>query len=114
MITSNTVVRKHLEQFPNLEFAGAIEEDGSMNVYSITDERTGKAYLTGFGVDEDFKEFRSGYYLLNNETTFITIGHGTVEVINTMEELSARERLDRLSEKDMRNLIGQMFDDTVH
>ena len=110
----SNIVRKHLDQFPNLEFTGAIEDDGSMNVYGITDERTGKAYLTGFGAEEDFREFRSGYYLLNNEMTFITLGHGTVEAINTMEEVSAKERLDRLTERDMRNLIGQMFDDTVH
>lgn len=114
MKPSDTIVRKHLDQFPNLEFAGTIDEDGSMAVCGITDERTGKAYLTGFGAEENFREFRSGYYLLNNEMTFITLGHGTVEAINTMGELSAKERLDNLSEKDMRNLIGHMFDDTVH
>lgn len=110
---NKTLVHKQLRQFPNLEFIG-YEENDNLVVLGVTDERTNKAYLTGFGVDEDFREFKSGYYLLVNEMAFMTVGFGTIETINTLENTHESDRVRDLSERDMRNVLNHLFYDTVH
>ena len=110
---NKTLVHKQFRQFPNLEFIG-YEENDNLVVLGVTDERTNKAYLTGFGVDEDFREFKSGYYLLVNEMAFMTVGFGTIETINTLENAHESDRVRDLSERDMRNVLNHLFYDTVH
>lgn len=51
---NKTLIHKQVRQLPNLEFIG-VEENDNLIVYGIVDERTSKAYLTGFGVEEDFR-----------------------------------------------------------
>lgn len=110
---NKAIVNKQLRQFPNLEFIG-YEENDNLVVLGVTDERTNKAYLTGFGVDEDFREFKSGYYLLVNEMAFMTVGFGTIETINTLENTHETDRVRDLNERDMRNMLNHLFYDTVH
>lgn len=110
---NKTLVHRQVRQFPNLEFVG-IEENDHLIVYGITDERTQKAYLTGFGVDDDFRQFRSGYNLLVNEMAFVTMAYDTIETINTLEQTHESERVQNLSERDMRSILGELFYDTVH
>ena len=110
---NKTLIHKQVRQFPNLEFIG-VEENDNLIVYGIVDERTSKAYLTGFGVEEDFREFKSGYYLLVNEMAYVTMDYGTIETINTLENTHESDKVQDLSERDMRQLLGQLFYDSVH
>lgn len=113
--TTTNITHKTFPKLPNLDFIGVVE-NGVLVVYGITDERTNKAYLTGFGLGNDFRAFGSGYYLLINEMAYVTVGYGTLEAIDAMEHKHETENLDRLSERDMREILGSLFydDDHVH